>query len=243
MNQWREDIGEFHYRPEGRSYCIREAITLRELDEVHRITHDSIVAAGYMRVQPSGRLVNYPALDSSPLTTIFLAMESDALIGTHSVTADGRLGLPTDRMFGRETDAIRAEGRHVVSFFRLATDPTRGKAMSSALVLDLVKCAFVAAIDRYDFDTMVCAFNPKHAGLYQRLLAARMIARVERVDNGEIDAGAVMMRVDRERIPAPFAASIRRTAARWARADAASRIAGPSTTQPPPSANHVDGAA
>ncbi len=189
------------YRPPGKAYTVREAQTIRELDEVHRITHDSIVEAGYMPPQNGGRIISYPELDSSPRTTILVAMEGRRVIGTNSITADGPFGLHTDRHFRAETDVIRREGRRLVSSFRIATDPSWTGRRSFALVQDLVKWSLVVAIHKYDFETILCTFNPKHETVYERWLAARTVRVIEAMEDDRIAAGAVMMRIDRERLP------------------------------------------
>lgn len=189
------------YRPPGKAYTVREAQTIRELDEVHRITHDSIVEAGYMPPQNGGRIISYPELDSSPRTTILVAVEGRRVIGTNSITADGPFGLHTDRHFRAETDVIRREGRRLVSSFRIATDPSWTGRRTLALVQDLVKWSLVVAIHKYDFETILCTFNPKHETVYQRWLAARTVRLIDAMDDDRISAGAVMMRIDRERLP------------------------------------------
>lgn len=197
------DFDTVGYRPPGKTYTVREAQTIRELDEVHRITHDSIVEAGYMPPQNGGRIISYPELDSSPRTTILVAMEDRRVIGTNSITADGPFGLHTDRYFRAETDVIRREGRRLVSSFRIATDPGRTGRRNLALVQDLVKWSLVVAIHKYDFETILCTFNPKHETVYERWLAARTVRVIEAMADERIAAGAVMMRIDRERLPEP----------------------------------------
>lgn len=189
------------YRPPGKAYTVREAQTIRELDEVHRITHDSIVEAGYMPPQNGGRIISYPELDSSPRTTILVAMEGRRVIGTNSITGDGPFGLHTDRHFRAETDVIRREGRRLVSSFRIATDPSWTGRRSFALVQDLVRLTLVVAIHKYDFETILCTFNPKHETVYERWLAARTVRLIEAMEDDRIAAGAVMMRIDRDRLP------------------------------------------
>lgn len=197
MSPIAADLTAIEHHPEDRPYVIREARTLRELDEVHRVTHDSIVGAGYMAPQVGGRIISYPALDPSPLTTILIAVEDGRIVGTNSVTADGPLGLHTDVYFPAETDAVRQEGRRLVSSFRIATDPGWCSRHGNALVLDLVKWTAFVAIHKYRFETMLCAFNPKHEVLYRRLLDATTIARREDLGHGEVKAGAVLMRIER----------------------------------------------
>lgn len=210
MHAFPPDLSALEHQPEDKRYVFREVRTLRELDEVHRITHDSIVSAGYMTPQPGGRIVSYPALDPSPLTTILIALEDGRIVGTNSVTADGPLGLHTDVYFPAQTDAVRQEGRRLVSSFRIATDPGWCSRHGNALVRDLVKWTAFVAIHKYRFETMLCSFNPKHEVLYRRLLDASTIARRDDLGHGEIKAGAVMMRIERADVERKFGADLGR---------------------------------
>ena len=209
------DVREWHYQPVDKNYVVREARTLRELDQVHHITHESIVHAGYMDEVKGGRLITYPHLDTSPLTSILIAVDGDRVIGTNSLTADGPLKLHTDCYFSDETDAVRAEGRRLISSFRIATDPTWLTHSSSALVMDIICFTFVLAFERFDFDTMLCTFNPKHENLYRRLLAARTLAHKEAISHGQVSAGAVLMRIDRESLPNRFLAQVQELRAHY----------------------------
>lgn len=216
-NPFPQDICAIEFRPEDKPYVIREARTLRELDEVHRITHDSIVEAGYMAPQRGGRIISYPALDPSPLTTILVAIADGRIVGTNSITADGPLGLHTDLYFPRETDAARREGLRLVSSFRIATDPAWPGQNGSALVLDIVKWTAFVAIHKYGFETMLCSFNPKHELVYRRMLHARTIALIEDLGHGDIQAGAVMMRIDRDAVLRKLGRDLERMEAQYLR--------------------------
>lgn len=200
---------------EDRAYRIRHVRSLRELDQVHRLTHESIVSGGYMAPQPGGRLISYPELDLSPRTSILIAVANRAVIGTNSITADGPLRLHTDRYFPRETEAVRSEGRRLVSSFRIATDPAWRGDGGSRLVLDLVRWSLLVAIQRYRFETILCTFNPKHRRVYERLLGARTLAQLDRIEHAGIAAGAVLMRIDAERLPDRIARDMERLAERY----------------------------
>lgn len=194
------------YRPEGRPYVIRPAQGRAELDAVHRITHDSIVAGGYMLAKPDRRLDSYPMLDASPLTTVLVAVCDGTIIGTNSLTADGPLGLHTDLYFPAETNAVRRDRRRLVSSFRIATAPTVQDRHGYALILDLVKWTLVVATEAYAFETMLCTFNPKHETVYRRMLAATTLAHQAQVAHGDVNAGAVLMRIDIDRLPVALVA-------------------------------------
>ncbi len=205
-----EPVRCIEFRPEGRPYVVRPAQGRAELDAVHRLTHDSIVAAGYMSATPDGRLDSYPALDASPFTTVLVAVRDGTIIGTNSLTADGPLGLHTDLYFPTETNAVRRDRRRLVSSFRIATAPTVQNRLGYALILDLVKWTLVVASEAYRFETMLCTFNPKHETVYRRMLAATSLARQTRVAHGDVNAGAVLMRIDVDRLPAALGAEVAR---------------------------------
>ncbi len=196
------------FRPEGRPYVIRPAQGRAELDAVHRLTHDSIVAGGYMLARPDGRLDSYPMLDASPLTTVLVAVCDGTIIGTNSLTADGPLGLHTDLYFPTETNIVRRDRRRLVSSFRIATAPAMKDRHGYALILDLVKWTCVVATEAYAFETMLCTFNPKHETVYRRMLGATTLAHQAQVAHGDVNAGAVLMRIDVERLPAAFTAEV-----------------------------------
>lgn len=216
MNRLHLPRPELIHRPPGARHIVREARTLDDLDEVHRITHDSIVSAGYMPPQRGERIVSYPMLDPSPLTTILVAEADEGIVGTNSLALDGPRGLHTDHHFQAETDAVRAEGRRLVSSFRIATDPTWPARSSLALVMDLVKWTYFLAIHRYGFETMLCTFNPKHEGVYEKLIGARTIARRSSLGDDPIAAGAVLMRIDREAAPHRLEQDLAELAERYA---------------------------
>jgi hypothetical protein len=203
-----EPVRCVEYRPEGRPYVIRPAQGCDELDAVHRVTHDSIVAAGYMPASPDGRLDSYPILDASPLTTVLVAVRDGTIVGTNSLTADGPLGLHTDLYFPEETDAVRRDGRRLVSSFRIATSPAIQDQHGYALILDLVKWSLVVATKAYAFDTVLCTFNPKHEPVYRRMLAATTLACQAQVPHGNVRAGAVLMRIDADRLPLKLATEV-----------------------------------
>lgn len=202
---FRNDI---EFAPAGKPYLIRAVRDDDELDQVYRITHDSIVEAGYMAPLPGGRIVSYPHLDASPLTRILVAIEDGRVIGTNSITADGPPGLHTDRDFPDETAAVRAEGSLLVSSFRIATSTEAREQHGIGLILDLIRWTLVLATSLYRYESMLCTFNPKHEPVYRRLLAARTLAHRAALHHAGISAGSVLMRIDDARLPARLHAEV-----------------------------------
>jgi hypothetical protein len=70
------------------------------------LIHDGFVAAGYMRPTPSGRRLHPAYLN--PGTYFVMARMQGELAGAMAMVADGPFGLPSERAFVEEIDAIRA---------------------------------------------------------------------------------------------------------------------------------------
>lgn len=177
---------------------VRPIQNARELDEVHRLTHDAYLERGYCTPQPNGRLAHYPHLDVIPETTVLVAVQNGEIVGTNSWTMDGPNGLHVDSDFKPECDAIRREGRRVASAWRIATRSIcRGeRTVVMEMIRQTIRGCLVAGAS-----TCVFTFNPRHERIYQRLLNMETVARSTGT-KGLTEAPAVFMRLDKENIPA-----------------------------------------
>jgi hypothetical protein len=70
------------------------------------LIHDGFVAAGYMRPTPSGRRL-HPAYLNPGTYFVTVRMQGEPA-GAMAMVADGPFGLPSERAFAEEVDAIRA---------------------------------------------------------------------------------------------------------------------------------------
>jgi hypothetical protein len=169
-----------------------------ELNEVYRLTHDAYVERGYCSPQPDGRLIHYPHLDRIPQTTVAVALQGGRIVGTVSWTLDGPAGLHVDHDFKAECDAIRRSGARIVAGWRIATrsDCRSERAVVMALIRESVR-------GHADLGATVSlfTFNPRHERIYQRILNMKTIGRSDSAQ-GLKNAPAVLMRLDRESIPA-----------------------------------------
>jgi hypothetical protein len=100
------------------------------------------------------------------------AVGDEQTIGTVTVVVDGRETLPVAQDFPQEVAALRAQGRRLCEFTRLAIDPTVG---SKRMVAALVHVAYIVAHRLRGFDTLLMAVHPRHADTYARLLGCRLI--------------------------------------------------------------------
>ncbi len=76
-----------------------------EIDDALAAVHDGFVDAGYMEPQPSGRRMHPSYLN--PGLTFMIARIDGETVGVISVVSDGPFGLPADRAFAEEIDALR----------------------------------------------------------------------------------------------------------------------------------------
>lgn len=79
---------------------------VEDIDEALMVVHEGFVEAGYLTPMPSGRRMHASYLN--PGTTFFVARIDGETVGTCALIADGPFGLPSDRAFAEENDALRA---------------------------------------------------------------------------------------------------------------------------------------
>lgn len=152
---------------------IRIATTIDELSEVYRLTHRVYTHEGYCEHLAAGQLRHYAYLDAIQETTVFIATERSLVVGSHSTTVDGPLGLHADHDFPEEMTRLRATGKRLAAAWRLVTDPLhRGQR---TLILDLlgatIRNAFAMGVEY-----MVTDVHPKHERFYSRFVGMETLA-------------------------------------------------------------------
>ena len=107
-----------------------------------------------------------------------------------SLRLDSDQGLAADDLYGDETRAMRAQGRRICEFTRLAVDTTH---VSYPVLAALFHTVFLFAQELRGFDYAVIEVNPRHVGYYQRSLGFDVIGG--RRHNPRVNAPAVLMGV------------------------------------------------
>ncbi len=181
---------------ENQNYTISIMDNCSKLDEVYRLTHDTLTEAGDIPPQKEGKIVSFPEIDRIPQTTIIIAEQNDRIVGTISFTLDSENGLHVSKWFKKETEQLRkiTSGR-LGAFWRIATQNNYRK--SRALVLDLMDCAFtVARNEKCDFGLLVSTY--RHIRLYQRFIGAQILAqRKSSLDkNFQIDTAMMIFNIE-----------------------------------------------
>lgn len=135
--------------------------------------------------------VSLPADQSTQRFTLVAVDEDGSTIGTITVAFDGARKLGADDSFGPEVRALRARGRKLCEFTKLAIDPTVG---NKRVLAALFHVAYIVAHRLRGFDTLLIEVNPRHVRYYQRMLGCQVLA-AERL-NRSVNAPAVLLGVD-----------------------------------------------
>jgi hypothetical protein len=209
---------------------IRHDKPLWQADSLNNLLKDRYGWRGYQQVS----LPTDPTVNRFTLT----AVEDDVVIGTITVAFDnpGRLGA--DEAFGAEVNALRAQGRRVCEFTKLAIDPAVG---TKRVLATLFHVAYIVAHRIRGHDMLIMEVNPRHVRYYERMLGCQILAD-ERI-NKSVNAPAVLLgspfshimaqigefggrpeAAARERSLYPFALSLREEAAVITRMQAKQRI-------------------
>lgn len=151
---------------------IRPIQPQHEIDEVYRLIHDMYANEGYIVVQPSGKLVQYPHLDNTPETTTYVAVENGEIVGTVAITIDGPNKLPPDVDFPKETAQIRRSAKRPLSaVWRLAI-----KHKNSPAIIWPLMNTVIEHMNRNNVRTCLFMVNPKHERIYHKVFAAETVA-------------------------------------------------------------------
>lgn len=119
------------------------------------------------------------------------ACEDQSTIGTITIGLDGPEGIASEDVFGDHIAALRAEGRRIVEFTKLAIDPISG---TKRVLAALFHVAYIVAHRIRGFDTLVMEVNPRHVRYYERMLGARVLG--EQRLNRKVNAPAVLLMID-----------------------------------------------
>lgn len=174
------------------NYKISILSDYKRLDDVLRLTHDSLVEIGAIVPKPTGMFNFFPHLDRIENTTVLIAENNGKIIGTNSFTIDGKHGLHTDILFKNETNYFRESSQiPIASSWRIAThNAYRNKRR---LIIDLIETTRRLLVEA-KIDTCLCTFQEKHENVYKRLLKAKTIAKKKGTADNTDTATFVLMK-------------------------------------------------
>ncbi|MGD9571803.1 MAG: hypothetical protein AB7V62_07975 [Thermoleophilia bacterium] len=146
---------------------------VEEIDEALAIVHDGFVEAGYLAPQPSGRRLHLSYLN--PGTMFFLARMEGVPVGCCALIADGPFGLPSDRAFVEENDAMRAEGLVPHECGSLAVSGT-ARRHTRRIIMRVIAAMCRHAVDEYPEAPVPMAVAPENQRFYAAIVGAQEVA-------------------------------------------------------------------
>ncbi|MFS8082415.1 MAG: N-acyl amino acid synthase FeeM domain-containing protein, partial [Ginsengibacter sp.] len=140
----------------------------------------------------SWRGYEVPLLQQDDLDRITLvASDEETTIGTLSVGFDGSGGLLVEELFPGEVRGLRASGRSICEFTKLAMDSLLG---SKRVLASLFHVAYIYAYRVKGFDCLLVEVNPRHVRYYEKILGFKVMGP-ERT-NRRVAAPAVLLGLD-----------------------------------------------
>lgn len=102
-----------------------------------------------------------------PAEITLLSYLNEQVVGTLTVGLDVGQGLYADELYRAEIDRLRAEGRKVAEFTKLAVDSKRA---SKQVLASLFHIAYIHLRRLWRYTDMVIEVNPDHVDFYKRML-------------------------------------------------------------------------
>ncbi len=118
------------------------------------------------------------------------ACVDEATVATITASLDSQDGLYVGRLYPAEVEALRAQGRKLCEFTKLAVDES---VRSSAVLGAVFHVACMYVLDLHECTDVLIEVNPRHVRFYQRMLGFEQAAD-ERLDPA-VNAPAVLLRL------------------------------------------------
>ena len=169
---------------EERQFTIRMAHN-RAREAANALLQRRYAWRGYRTVQlPSDQTGWRTTLSAHEATA-----DGDTAIGTLTLEIDGGPeGLSAAAAFGPEIAALRAEGRRLVEFTRLAVET---HSHSQRVLAGLFHVGYIVAHKLRHYDTLLLEVNPRHVRFYERMLGCKVIGPVR--EHPGVGAPAVLL--------------------------------------------------
>lgn len=172
---------------------VKAATTRKEMDAVHQLTHDTFVKRGIIKPQPSGMLSNYPKLDKSERTVVFVAYLRGKIVGTISLTMSSHAKEVFNyEIFGEAIERTFVANEQCGSGWRLAVDMS-DKLMQSLIILKLIE-----SMHEYLFSTRVDAtyfsFVTEHLTFYQKMFVGGELIDEQNLRTDVVNTDLLFMR-------------------------------------------------
>ena len=172
-----------------RGETSRRAFKIRSADSSGQRSSASILIDRMYATR--GYLTSPLPSEQLPTRITLVASEHDATIGTITIGFDSPAGLHVDDPFAEETRDLRAEGRKICEFTKLAIDSV---VRSKRVLASLFHVAYIYAHRMMGFDSLLIEVNPRHVRYYERMLGFNVFGQ-KRL-NRRVNAPAVLLCLD-----------------------------------------------
>jgi hypothetical protein len=134
-----------------------------------------------------------PLESCTPGRVTLSACVEDTTVATITASLDSAEGLYVSRLYPDEVQNLRAEGRRLCEFTKLAVDES---VRSHAVLGAIFHVANMYVLNLHRCTDVLIEVNPRHVRFYQRMLGFKRAA-AERLDP-QVNAPAVLLRLDLE---------------------------------------------
>lgn len=148
-------------------YVVRVAGSIEDRKKAWALVYALYLKKGYAQPDP-GRLW-YGIHDSLPETTTLLVERAGQPVATLTLVYDSPLGLPADRLYGAELEALRARGRKLCEIISLA-NYDGSMRVRAAIMKHLFRLSYLAAVRLKGATDLVITVNPRHRYFYEKKL-------------------------------------------------------------------------
>ncbi len=175
---------------DGIDYHIAE--TRADLEQAFRLVYHNYVEMGYCHFNI--HQMHFYLFDILPETRTLVAVEGGQVVGTVTLVFDTPLGLPSDHLYQKEINELRAAGRKLVELSKLSTNRQLGSR--SLLVLrNLFRLAKLTANPLRKMTDFCALVEPHHEAFYQKYYAFQRTGDL-RTDPAARGAPSLLLRLD-----------------------------------------------
>jgi N-acyl amino acid synthase FeeM len=172
-------------------YTIAVAADLPTRRAAYRLVYSLYLEKAYALPHPSRMWLSI--FDALPETTTLIVRRGEDVVGALTVIFDSPAGLPADRLYAAELDAMRRLGRRPAEIVSLGVSPEASRG--SEILVKLFNFVYLLSRKIRGATDLVSTVNPRHAGFYKRTLPFERAGDVRDYDKVG-GAPAVLLRMD-----------------------------------------------
>ncbi len=175
----------------GGEYTIGVAADLATRRAAYRLVYQLYLEKEYAQPHPARMWLSI--YDALPETSTLVVKRRGEVVAALTVICDSPMGLPADRIYGQELDAMRRAGRRPAEIVSLGVSPRAGRG--SEILVKLFDFVYILARQIRGATDFINTVNPRHSKFYMRSLRFR-VAGPEREYDKVGGAPAVLLRLD-----------------------------------------------